>query len=393
MTTVEPSNQTDSTRRLQFLTPERFVVGLLVLVALFYISERFQWFSYNEKKGWTVLIAVVSMASAILLMLIWFACSRILGSHFRFSLRSLFLLCFIVAIVLGWFAVDLQHARQQQTSIKAITNAGGRVFYSWELGVANARPPAADWLRRWLGVDFFSDADSIQAAAKDDPFGDDPFADAKWAFTDADMAHLEHLPKLKFLALYGAPITDEGLSHVASLTSLKTLGLNDTKITDDGLSHLKRLTNLESLLLGSTRLTDAGLAHLKPLDRLRSLVVGGTQITDTGLEQVGRFNSLQSIYLLDTQITDEGLAHLNKLTNLEHLGLDRTRVTDAGLGHLQPLIRLKRLSLGATQITDAGLEHIKRLKNLERLEIGRTQVSEAGVNQLKQSLPNCEVMR
>ncbi|HEX2473971.1 MAG TPA: hypothetical protein VHK01_04465, partial [Lacipirellulaceae bacterium] len=85
---------------MQFLTPERFVVGLLVLVALFYISERFQWFSYNEKKGWTVLIAVVSMASAILLMLIWFACSRILGSHFRFSLRSLFLLCFIVAIVL-----------------------------------------------------------------------------------------------------------------------------------------------------------------------------------------------------------------------------------------------------------------------------------------------------
>jgi hypothetical protein len=393
MTAVEQSNRTDSERRYQFLTPQHFLVGLLMLVSLLFISERFQWFTYNEKKGWTVLVALVTVASAILLILIWFACSRILGSGFRFSLRSLFLLCFIVAIVLGWFAVDLQHARQQQTAIKAITNAGGRVFYSWELGVANARPPATDWLRRWLGVDFFSDADSIQAAAKDDPFGDDPFADAKWAFTDDDMAHLEHLPKLKFLALYGAPITDEGLSHVASLTSLKTLGLNDTKITDEGLLHLKRLTNLESLLLGSTRITDAGLAHLKRLDKLRNLVVGGTQITDAGLEQVGRFKSLRSLYLLDAQITDEGLGHVRGLTNLEQLGLDRTRITDAGLARLQPLTRLKRLSLGGTQITDAGLEHIQRLKNLERLEIGRTQVSDVGVNQLKQSLPNCEVMR
>ncbi len=388
MTAVEQSNRPGPEHRWQFLTPQRFLVGLLILVALLFTSQRFQWFTYNEKKGWTVLIALVTVASAILLILIWFACSRILGSGFRFSLRSLFLLCFIVAIVLGWFAVDLQQARQQRTAIEAIVNAGGRVFYSWELGVANARPPAADWLRRWLGVDFFSDADSIQATAMDDPF-----ADAKWAFTDDDMTHLEHLPKLKFLALYGAPITDEGLSHVASLTSLKTLGLNDTKITDEGLLHLKRLTNLESLLLGSTRITDAGLAHLKPLEGLRSLVVGDTQITDAGIEQVGRFKSLWSLYLLDTQLTDEGLVHVQALTNLEQLGLDRTRITDAGLALLQPLTRLKRLSVGGTQITDAGLEHVKRLKNLERLEIGRTQVSDVGVNQLKQELPNCEVMR
>ena len=381
-------HRTEAERHWRFLTPQSFLVGLLILVGFFFFSGRFQWFTFNEKKGWTVLIALATVASAVLLIPIWFTCSRILGSRFRFSLRSLFLLCFVVAIVLGWFAVDLKQARNQQVAIQAIANAGGRVFYSWELGVANAQPPAAAWLRRWLGVDFFSDAESIQAAALDDLF-----ADATLDFTDIDMANLQHLPKLEFLALYGAPITDAGLSHVASLRSLRTLGLNDTQITDEGLLHLQRLTNLENLLFGSTRITDAGLVHLKPLRRLKSLVMGRTQITDAGLEHVVRLTSLQSLSLFDTQITDEGLVHLQKLTSLEDLGLDRTRISDAGLARLQLLVKLKRLGLGETQITDAGLEHVRHLKNLEQLRIGRTQVSDAGVKQLKQSLPNCEVMR
>jgi hypothetical protein len=42
--------------RWYHLTPARFFLGLLAVQVLLLLSERFQWFTFNEKKGWTVLI-------------------------------------------------------------------------------------------------------------------------------------------------------------------------------------------------------------------------------------------------------------------------------------------------------------------------------------------------
>jgi hypothetical protein len=61
------------TRRWFQLTPDRLVHGLLAVEGLLFLSERFQWFAFNEHKGWTVLIAVASLGVAMLLMLAWFA--------------------------------------------------------------------------------------------------------------------------------------------------------------------------------------------------------------------------------------------------------------------------------------------------------------------------------
>ena len=47
------------------LTPDRCVIGLLVVEGLLWLSERFQWFAFNEKKGWTVLIDTAARASSI----------------------------------------------------------------------------------------------------------------------------------------------------------------------------------------------------------------------------------------------------------------------------------------------------------------------------------------
>ena len=52
MPTPEPK------RRWFRLSPDRFVVGLLLGVCLLWLSDRFQWFGINHHKGWTVLIAV-----------------------------------------------------------------------------------------------------------------------------------------------------------------------------------------------------------------------------------------------------------------------------------------------------------------------------------------------
>jgi hypothetical protein len=44
--------------RWYHLTPARFFVGLLAVQVFLLLSEKFQWFPFNQNKGWTVLIAM-----------------------------------------------------------------------------------------------------------------------------------------------------------------------------------------------------------------------------------------------------------------------------------------------------------------------------------------------
>ena len=48
---------TDPTLTRRFRpTPTWLIFGLLVVEGLLWLSERYRWFWFNEKKGWTVLI-------------------------------------------------------------------------------------------------------------------------------------------------------------------------------------------------------------------------------------------------------------------------------------------------------------------------------------------------
>ena len=46
------------------VTPGRLLPLLLAVEGLLWLSEHFCWFPFNEHKGWTVLIAVASVASS-----------------------------------------------------------------------------------------------------------------------------------------------------------------------------------------------------------------------------------------------------------------------------------------------------------------------------------------
>ena len=81
--------------------------------------------------------------------------------------------------------------------------------------------------------------------------------------TDADLAHLEAIPRLRSLSLLGTPVSDTGLVHVQRLSDLHFLNLAYTNVTDGGLLHLQRLGNLESLDLRGTKLTNEGVKNLQ----------------------------------------------------------------------------------------------------------------------------------
>ena len=175
---------------------------------------------------------------------------------FQFRLRTLMVFVTLCAVACSWFAVKLQQARRQREAVEAIREAGGHVTYDYEIDADGSRiqspePPGPAWLRKTLGVDFFSDVRCVYFYALWSGFGDD------------GMEHLKELPSLQELYLSHTQVGDAGLEHLKGLTSLKWLRLSNTKVSNAGLEHLRGLTSLRELRLYDTQVTDAGIYELK----------------------------------------------------------------------------------------------------------------------------------
>jgi hypothetical protein len=187
-------------------------------------------FAFNEKKGWTVLIAVGILCAAVPVLLLWCAVSLCLRRRFQFSFRSLLAFTVVLSVSLGWFSVHLQRARRQREAIAAIVNTGGLPFYQRAEGDWTWTPetdrttPAA--LRKLLGDDFFYDVELVFCADAD--------------FCGKDAVHLRRFRHIKWLYLDRTEINDDDLEHLKGLTKLEILSLAGTKVTDEGVEKLKQ---------------------------------------------------------------------------------------------------------------------------------------------------------
>ena len=230
-------------RRWCRLTPDRFVIALLVVECLLWLSERFQWPTWH--KGYAVLIAVAAVAAAFLLMLFWFVVCMLFHWWFQFGIRSLLILTVAVAIPCSWLTAAMKAAKEQGQAVDEIKKLGGSVGYDWEFDAAgtnrlNAQPPGPEWLRKLLRDDF--------------------------------------LEAVVWVDVYSNEMTDARLAHLARLTQLKDLNLRNTQITDAGLAHLSGLNQLRGLAIQeNTQITNAGLAHLSGLNQLRGLYLKDTR--------------------------------------------------------------------------------------------------------------------
>ncbi len=165
------------------LTPDRCVLGLLVLEGFLLLSEQFRWFSFNQRKGWTVLIALAAVGLTLLLMFLWFLAALLFRLRFQYNLRSLLVLVVVVAIPCSWLATARKWARRQQEAVAALRTAGGAVTYDFDKPddpfTNEGPPPPPTWLRKTLGDDFCADIDSVKLA--------------ETQVTDAGLVHLEGL--------------------------------------------------------------------------------------------------------------------------------------------------------------------------------------------------------
>ncbi len=384
------------------LTPDRFVIILLVVECLLWLSERFQWFAFNEKKGWTVIIAVAVVGAGFLLMLLWLVASLLFRWRFQFSIRSLLTLAVVVAIPCSWMMVETQRARTQHDAVAVYVRESGQgVIYdfqmnppgrsrlpggpidefestmglAWHMSSPPEKPHAPGWLMDLLGDDFFCDVIVAQPRNDTQLFLLQPlktlrrleFSDS--GVTDTGMATLKELRQLQWLNLRRAKVTDAGVKYLQGLSQIRVLDLGGTQVTNDGLIYLKDLRQLQRLDLGFTTVADAGLVNLQGLEQLRQLEFWGNKITDAGLE------------------------HLKALKHLESLTLAFANVTDGGFSKLKDMTHLQTLYLRGTKVTDAGISQLECFTQLQMVDLHSTQVTDAGVKKLQQALPNCKIER
>lgn len=73
-------------------TPGRFILGLLLVEGFLLLSEQFQWFAFNERKGMTLLIATAVFGVALLFLVIWFVAALFSQRRFQYGIRSILVL-------------------------------------------------------------------------------------------------------------------------------------------------------------------------------------------------------------------------------------------------------------------------------------------------------------
>jgi beta-lactamase regulating signal transducer with metallopeptidase domain len=211
------------------------------------------------------------------------------------------------------------------------------------------------------------------------------------------LAHINELPHLKGLMLFGGPADDKwleplrghkqlelvyfcypkkltgtGIKHLATLPYLKTVLVSGPKIGDDVLLEIGRLPHIEALQFFG-RVTDRGVATLKGNSKLKTLTLGGilgSKLTDKCLQVAGSMPNMEELQLGimgESDLTDEGLAQLTGLTKLKTLEVSGPNITDAGLVHLYAMKRLKSLTVNDTSVTQHGIEELK--KHLPELKV------------------------
>jgi hypothetical protein len=213
---------------------------------------------------------------------------------------------------------------------------------------------------------------------------------------DAGMAAIAGMTQLTCLDVSGTKVTDDGLRHVGRLANMEYLDLgiySDEGIpcTDAGLAHLSGLTRLRWLRLAGSKVTDAGLKHLSGMQELTHLSLDRCEVTNAGLALLAPLGELDELWLPRT-LDDEGCLALARLKNLREIVGDTDSVTDAGVAQLATLAHLERLTLEGDAITDRSLAALKQAQQLKWLHLYDTSVTDSGLAML-QEMPQLELLR
>jgi hypothetical protein len=173
-----------------------------------------------------------------------------------------------------------------------------------------------------------------------------------------------------------------GVSHLGGLSSLEELFIISDSLSEADLACLETLGRLKKLNIGSRHLTDRDLESISKLDRLESLsfsVLGGpgaSKISKSGLNQL---NGLPNLHFLQvnawgnaakTDPADELMLDLSGLKKMKALYLSGLPLQDSDLAFLKHLPLLEILAIHPdSPLTGEFLRHLRELPEQNRLHV------------------------
>ncbi len=106
---------------------------------------------------------------------------------------------------------------------------------------------------------------------------------------------------------------DEDVAKLAPVSQgLVDVNLGATSITDAGVAGLGKMLRLKKLWLNGTGITDTGLDSIKGLSELEYLNLYGTEVTDEGLKKLAALKNLKKLYLWQTKVTAGAVEEFKK---------------------------------------------------------------------------------
>lgn len=126
-------------------------------------------------------------------------------------------------------------ANRQARAVAAIRASGGGVRYEYNVTDWSARPTCSPWLLDIVGVDFLYKVVEVKWISR-------------YALTDDQLRHLQHLPDVKTLMLCGETDSSDALRWIGHMRRLEDLSLG-IKVDDEALDYLDDFQDLQKLYL------------------------------------------------------------------------------------------------------------------------------------------------
>ena len=228
--------------------------------------------------------------------------------------------------------------------------------------------------------------------------------------SDADVAKLKGLKKLRTLALSNGRITDAAVKTIAeSFPGLVSLDLaSNSRLTDAAAREIAKLKQLETLNLlfcdfsefgmrnvatlpklrvldirGNMKIGNGGLKILAAIPTLRNLQHRSPAVTDDGILALTEAKTMTDLFIQDFSITGLSGVYLRRIEKLTSLIIFRCENFDSpGVLALKGL-KLNRLTLRGLPIDDSAMEVFADLPTLKRLYLNELPpVTDAGMANL-----------
>ena len=208
--------------------------------------------------------------------------------------------------------------------------------------------------------------------------------------TDKGVAALSKLPELEELHIGNSQTTDAGLAKLKGLKKLKRMSLTATKISDKGMALLKEFPALEGIDVGKLNVSAAGLAQLAACKNLHTIFINDQPtLTDAVFEKLAGMPKLDRLEFARTpKVTDRSLLPLKKSSLQRLVIVGCPLITDTAVFTLKDLPQLNDLEIWQCKaVTEKSLPVFEEMKTLKKLVLSGTGISKRGVEQLRKALP------